>query len=75
MDLIAPWSKLCWLTEPHFSKGERGRPPIGIDRTLCIYFLQVLYKLSDPAVEDVLYDSAAMRDCSTTNCSQIRCPI
>jgi IS5 family transposase len=66
MDLIAPWRKLCWLIEPHFSKGERGRLPIGIDRTLCIYFLQVLYDLSRPTIEDVLHDSAAMRDCSTT---------
>jgi hypothetical protein len=54
MDLIVPWRKLCWLIEPHFSKGEGGRLPIGIDRTLRIYFLQVFYNLSDPAVEDVL---------------------
>jgi IS5 family transposase len=29
---------------------------------LRIYFLQVWFNLSDPAAEDALYDSAAMRD-------------
>ena len=62
MDTIVPWRKLCRLIEPHYPKGGRGRPPIGIDRMLRIYFLQVWFNLSDPAVEDALYDSAAMRD-------------
>ncbi len=62
MELIVPWRNLCRLIEPHYPKGGRGRPPIGIDRMLRIYFLQVWFNLSDPAVEDALYDSAAMRD-------------
>ena len=61
MDTIVPWRKLCRLIEPHYPKGDRGRPPVGIDRMLRIYFLQVWFNLSDPAVEDALYDSAAMR--------------
>jgi len=62
MNGIVPWGKLCRLIEPHYPKGERGRPPIGIDRMLRVYFLQVWFNLSDPGVEDALYDSAAMRD-------------
>ena len=61
MDAIVPWQKLCRLIEPHYPRGERGRPPIGIERMLRIYFLQVWFNLSDPAAEDALYDSAAMR--------------
>ena len=61
MDAIVPWRKLCRLIEPHYPRGNRGRPPIGIDRMLRIYFLQVWFNLSDPGVEDALYDSAAMR--------------
>jgi len=61
MDAIVPWHKLCRLIEPHYPKGDRGRPPIGIERMLRIYFLQVWFNLSDPGVEDALYDSAAMR--------------
>ena len=62
MDTIVPWRKLYRLIEPHYPKGDRGRPPIGIDRMLRIYFLQVWFNLSDPAAEDALYDSTAMRD-------------
>ena len=61
MDAIVPWQKLCRLIEPHYPKGERGRPPIGIERMLRVYFLQVWFNLPDPAAEDALYDSAAMR--------------
>ena len=39
-----------------------GRPPIGLERMLRIYFLQQWFNLSDPAVEEALYDSHAMRD-------------
>lgn len=42
-------------------KGKRGRPPIGLERMLRIYFLQQWYGLSDEALEDALYDSMAMR--------------
>ena len=62
MDKIVPWRELCRLMEPHYPKGDRGRPPIGIERMLRIYFLQVWFNLSDPGAEDALYDSAAMRD-------------
>ena len=61
MDAIVPWQKLCRLIEPHYPSGARGRPPIGTERMLRIYFLQVWFNLSDPAAEDALYGSAAMR--------------
>ncbi|MEO7861991.1 MAG: IS5 family transposase [Nitrospirales bacterium] len=61
MDSTVPWQKLCRLIEPHYPKGKRGRPPIGTERMLRVYFLQVWFNLSDPAAEDALYDSAAMR--------------
>ncbi len=43
------------------SEGERGRPPIGLERMLRIYFLQQWYGLADEALEDALYDSQALR--------------
>ena len=46
---------------PHYPQGERGRPPIGIERMLRIYFLQQWYGLADEALEDTIYDSQAMR--------------
>ena len=61
MEHLVPWTRLCVVIEPHYPKGRRGRPPIGIERMLRIYFLQQWYGLADEALEDALYDSQAMR--------------
>jgi IS5 family transposase len=62
MERVVPWSALCALIEPVYPKPGNGRPPIGVERMLRIYFLQLWFNLSDPAVEEALYDSAAMRE-------------
>src|SRR4029077_17842634 len=46
---------------PFYPKGERGRPPVGLERMLRLYFLQQWYGLADEALEDALYDSQALR--------------
>lgn len=61
MERVVPWARLAAVIEPHYPKGERGRPPIGIERMLRIYFLQQWYALADEAIEDAIYDSQAMR--------------
>ncbi len=61
MENVVPWSRLIATVEPYYPKGKRGRPPIGLERMLRIYFLQQWYGLSDEALEDSLYDSMAMR--------------
>jgi IS5 family transposase len=61
MEKVVPWARLCAVIEPHYPKGRRGRPPIGIERMLRIYFLQQWYALADEALEDALYDSQALR--------------
>ncbi len=61
MDRVVPWAKLCARVEPFYPKSGGGRPPIGIERMLRMYFLQHWFNLSDPAVEEALYDSASMR--------------
>jgi len=61
MDAVVPWGTLCALIEPHYPKGDRGRPPVGIERMLRIYFLQQWFNLSDPQAEDAIYDIAPMR--------------
>jgi len=50
-----PWSALCGLTEPVYPKPGNGRPPVGVERMLRIYFPQQWFNLSDPAVEEALY--------------------
>src|SRR5262249_36931988 len=61
MERVVPWSALCGRIEPFYPKLGNGRPPIGIERMLRIYFLQQWFNLSDSAVEGGLYDSLAMR--------------
>jgi IS5 family transposase len=61
MEQVVPWQKLCALIEPHYPKPGNGRPPVGLERMLRIYFLQQWFNLSDPAVEDALYESPVMR--------------
>ena len=63
MDQIVPWEELAAVVEPHYPKVREtgGRPPIPLERMLRVYFLQLWFNLSDPAVEESLYDSVAMR--------------
>src|SRR3989442_14698688 len=61
MEKVVPGARLCGVMEPHYPRGERGRPPIGIERMLRLYFLQQWYALADEALEDALYDSQALR--------------
>jgi transposase, IS5 family len=62
MEEVVPWADICALIEPFYPKPGNGRPPYGLDRMLRIYFLQQWFNLSDPGVEEALYDSATMRD-------------
>ena len=61
MEAVIPWGKLLAVIEPFYPKGERGRPPVGLERMLRVYFLQQWYGLADEALEDALYDSQALR--------------
>lgn len=61
MERAVPWARLMAVIEPHYQASGRGRPPIGIERMLRMYFVQQWYGLADEAVEDALYDSQALR--------------
>lgn len=61
MDAVIPWGRLTALIEPHYPKAGQGTQPMPLERMLRIYFLQHWFNLSDPAMEDALYDSEAMR--------------
>lgn len=61
MDRVVPWRDLGALIEPFYPKAGNGRPPKPLQQMLRIYFLQQWFDLSDPGVEEALYDSASMR--------------
>src|SRR5262249_52027416 len=53
--------ELCGRIDPVYPKAGNGRPPVGLERMLRMYFLQHCFNLSDRAVEEALYDSPTMR--------------
>ena len=61
MDAVIPWDRLLALITPHYPKAGTGRQPAGLERMLRIYCLQQWFNLSDPAAEEALDDSDAMR--------------
>lgn len=61
IDKVTPWRDLVAVIAPFYPKGERGRPPIGVERMLRMYVAQQCFGLSDEGIEDALYDSQAIR--------------
>src|SRR5512140_3180138 len=74
MNRVVPWAKLCALVQPHYPKAGRGRQPVGLERMLRIHFLQHWFNLSDPAVEEALYESSSMREFVGIDLGQERVP-
>jgi len=61
MDAVIPWKSLVGLIEPHYPKAGNGTQPMPLERMLRVHFMQHRFNLSDPAMEDALYDSESMR--------------
>ena len=61
MERVVPWDDLCAVIEPHYPKPGNGRPPVGLERMLRMYFVQHWFNLADEACEEALLDSAALR--------------
>ena len=64
MNLVVPWAELVSLIAPHApSPGAKGgRPPFAVQTMLRIHFLQQWFNLSDPAMEEALYDTPMFRE-------------
>lgn len=62
MDHVVPWKRLLALIEPLYPQTvRRGRQPYPLSTMLRVHFLQQWYALSDPCMEEALYDTAVMR--------------
>jgi IS5 family transposase len=63
MDWMVPWTRLAAELMPYCATLDDGAAPaqLWLERMLRVYFLQLWFNLSDLAVEESLYDSAAMR--------------
>jgi IS5 family transposase len=61
MDKVIPWKLLSKPIKKHYPKDGNGRRPYPLETMLRIYFMQQWYQLSDPAMEDSLYDIESVR--------------
>ena len=61
MDALIPWPRLVKKLKKHYPKGTRARPPYPLETMLRIHCMQLFYNLSDPAMEDALYEIESMR--------------
>ena len=64
MNLVVPWAELVALISPHAPTpgATGGRAPFAVETLLRIHFLQQWFNLSDPAMEEALYDMALFRE-------------
>ena len=61
MDQAVPWSTLLILIEPFYPKAGRGRHPYPLASMLRIHLMQNWFGLSDPGMEEALYEIVPMR--------------
>ena len=61
IDDLIPWQKLEGRIAPHYPKAGRGRHPYPLSVMLRIHCVQLFYNLSDPGMEDLLYESDPVR--------------
>jgi transposase, IS5 family len=62
MEQVVPWQPLLALIAPHYpSLGRPGRQPYPLETMLRVHFLQQWYGLSDPAMEEALYEIPTLR--------------
>ena len=63
MERVVPWGDLVSLIEPYAPEsGRRGQQPFAVEAMLRIHFMQQLFNLSDPAMEEALHDVPVFRD-------------
>ena len=62
MNRVVPWAALVALVTPHAPAGRRGRPPFPVETMLRIHFMQQWFGLSDPAMEEALFDVPRYRE-------------
>ena len=61
MDGLIPWGTLEELIRPYYPKAGRGRRPYELSSMLRIHCVQLFYNLSDPGMEDLLYEAESVR--------------
>jgi IS5 family transposase len=74
MNRVVPWAALVALVTPHAPAGRRGRPPFPVETMLRIHFMQQWFGLSDPAMEEALFDVPLYREFAGLDNGNVRLP-
>jgi transposase, IS5 family len=61
MEQTVPWKSLLKLIEPFYPEAGNGRRPYPLASMLRVHLMQNWFSLSDPAMEEALYEIASMR--------------
>lgn len=61
MHQVVPWQGLIALIEPHYPKGDGGRPAYPLMAMLRVHLMQNWFGYSDPAMEEALYETTILR--------------
>ena len=61
MDGLIPWEGLEARIRPFYPKAGRGRRPYPLSVMLRIHCVQLFYDMSDPGMEDLLYEVESVR--------------
>jgi transposase, IS5 family len=61
MEAVVPWKALFDLIEPLYPAAGRGRRPYPLASMLRVHLMQNWFALSDPAMEEALYEIASLR--------------
>ena len=61
MEQVIPWDLLLGLIEPVYPKAGRGRHPYPLGSMLRIHLMQQWFGLSDPGMEEALYEIVPLR--------------
>ena len=61
MDGLIPWQNLEERIRPFYPKAGKGRRPYPLAVMLRVHCVQLFYNLSDPGMEDLLYEAESVR--------------
>lgn len=70
MELVVPWKALLKTIEPFYPVAGRGRRPYPLGTMLRVHLMQNWFTLSDPAMEEALYETTSMRNFAALKLSE-----
>ena len=70
MEQVIPWETLLGLIDPVYPKAGRGRRPYPLGTMLRIHLMQNWFGLSDPGMEEALYEIVPLRQFARLSVTQ-----